>query len=129
MTKNILSPLSKMTALIVDDEEDIGLMTKLMLKKKGIVADYASRIEVAMKRIAKNNYDLFILDLNLPDGSGFDLIPEINKFNDKPEIIIISAYDGVAEKEKSMEYGVSSFIKKPFKKQDLYKAVDKLINL
>ena len=127
--ENNFTRLDNKTALIVDDEEDIGLMTKLMLKKRGIKADYASRIDMAIKRIAKNDYGFFILDLNLPDGSGFDLIPEIKKIHDNPEIIIISAYDGAAEKDKSIEYGISSFIKKPFKKQDLYKAVDKLTNL
>ena len=117
-----------MTALIVDDEEDIGLMIKLMLKKKAIDADYVSRIENAHKRIANNQYDLFVLDLNLPDGSGFDLIPAIRLQSENPKIIIISAYDGSAEKSKSIEYGVASFIKKPFKKQDLYKAVDMITN-
>ena len=115
-----------MKALIVDDEEDIGMMTKLMLKNKGITADYANRIEVAHKRIAHTIYDIYIFDLNLPDGSGFDLISEIKKDNANPHIIIISAYDGITEKQKSKEYGVSCFIKKPFKKQDLYKAVDNL---
>jgi DNA-binding response OmpR family regulator len=125
--QNILSQ-THMTALIVDDEEDIGLMIKLMLKKKGIVADYVSRIENAHKRIASNQYDFFVLDLNLPDGRGFDLIPAIRLQSENPKIIIISAYDGWAEKSKSMEYGVASFIKKPFKKQDLYKAVDSITN-
>lgn len=117
-----------MKALIVDDEEDIGLMTKLMLKQKGVEADYVCRIEGAQKKIKNTDYDFFILDLNLPDGSGFDLIPTIKLQKENPDIIIISAYDGLTEKEKSIEYGVSSFIKKPFKKQDLYNAVDKLTN-
>ena len=116
----------EMTALIVDDEEDIGLITGLMLKSKGIVADYASRVKAAQKHIREKLYDFFILDLHLPDGSGFDLIPEIKKQQPEAEIIIISAYDGFAEQKKSRDYGVTHFIKKPFKKQDLFQVVDTL---
>jgi DNA-binding response OmpR family regulator len=126
--ENSKSISTELTALIVDDEEDIGLMTKLMLNSKGITADYAGRIEVAKKRISQNQYELFILDLHLPDGSGFDLIPKIKKLHSNADIIIISAYDGASEKSKAVEYGVADFIKKPFKKQDLFKAVDNITN-
>jgi len=115
-----------MNALIVDDEEDIGLMTGLILKSRGIQSDYASRVNVAFKRITEKEYNFFILDLHLPDGSGFDLIPEIKRRQSEAEIIIISAYDGFDEQKKSIEYGITHFIKKPFKKQDLLQAVDTL---
>lgn len=115
-------------ALIVDDEEDIGLIAKVILKKLGVDADDSSRVADAKRKISENHYDLYFLDLNLPDGTGFDLIPFIKAENQVAEIIITSAYDGPKEKQKAKEFGISNFIKKPFSKQDLYKVVDTLTN-
>ncbi len=117
-----------MRALIVDDEEDIGIMTKIILSKEGIRADEVTSIEDAKTKIRKNDYDLYFLDLNLPDGTGFDLMPQIRKKNEGAGIIIISAFDGVAETRKANEFGVDEFIKKPFSKHDIRKAVEEIKN-
>ncbi len=116
-----------MKALIVVDEEDIGLMVRIILTNAGVPADYVSRVNTARTEIRKNNYDLFVLDLNLPDGTGFDLIPLIRDYHPGAEIVIVSAYDGSVEKHKAEEFGVRSFIKKPFTKQDLQNVVKSLI--
>jgi len=116
-----------MRALIVDDEEDIGLMVSRFLKKEGLDADYASLIESARKMIRKQNYEVFFLDLKLPDGTGFDLMSEINKYAKDPKVVVISAYDGVFETRKAEEMGIDIFIKKPFTKNEIIEAVRDLI--
>ena len=86
-----------MNALIVDDEGDIGMMMKLFLKKENINSEHVLSITEARLKIENGNYDLFFLDLNLPDGTGFDIVDDIRKNMSQPFITIISAYDGVNE--------------------------------
>ena len=68
-----------MKALIIDDEHDIGLMISKILTKEGIETDHTGFIKSARKMIHSKDYSIFFLDLNLPDGSGFELVPEIHK--------------------------------------------------
>lgn len=111
-----------MKTLIVDDEEEIGLMVSKFLQKEGLESSYVDSIEKAALLISKESFDLFFLDLNLPDGTGFDLIPAIKKQKEKKKIVVISAYDGIREIERSQELGVDLFIRKPFTKQQIIDA-------
>jgi DNA-binding NtrC family response regulator len=107
------------TALIVDDEEDIGLMVSVFLKKSGVGSTYLSRVTPALEKIADETFDFYFLDLNLPDGTGFDLIPLIHQNNPAAQIIIISAYDSHLETARAEDFKVKAFVKKPFTKQDI----------
>ncbi|MEQ8712769.1 MAG: response regulator [Cyclobacteriaceae bacterium] len=107
----------KLNALIVDDEEDIGALLVRFLGREGITTVYADRIKKAEKMIAQELFDFYLLDLNLPDGTGFDLIPSIRDQNSSATIIVISAYDGVAEMNRARELEVDRFIRKPFSKK------------
>ena len=120
--------LNQLRALIVDDEESIGFMTKNLLKKKGISADEANNISQAYRRLKVNKYDLYFLDLNLPDGSGFDLLSQIKKYHQAAKVVIISAHDGLEEMEKADKLGADAFIGKPFSGDDIYRVVDQLIS-
>lgn len=113
-----------MRALIVDDEMDIGWMISKFLTSKLFDVEYVDSIEKARQKIHKADYSIFFLDLNLPDGTGFDLIPEIRKKNSAPKIIVISAYDGITETRRAKEMEVDLFIKKPFTKKQVLEAVE-----
>lgn len=117
-----LSDLLRMKVLIVDDEEDIGLMISMFLRKEGLEANYVNRIEVAKEKIEKTDYQMFFLDLNLPDGTGFDLMPLIREKSGASKIAVISAYDSGDETNKAMELGADIFIKKPFTKSEIVNA-------
>lgn len=112
-----------MKALIVDDEEEIGLILGRFLKKEGLDVSYVSRIEKARHLLQDEAYGVFFLDLNLPDGTGFDLIPMIRNNCSNAKIIIISAFDGETETTKASEMGVDLFIAKPFTKRQVIEAI------
>lgn len=117
-----------MRALIVDDEMDIGVMTSIILKTKRIHADTVISIREANEKIRHNRYDLFILDLNLPDGNGFDLIPSIRMNNTDARIVIISAHDGTIELKQARKFNVDLFVRKPFSRKQILEAVDQITN-
>lgn len=116
-----------MRALIVDDEEDIGFMVSKVLAREGIEADCVGKIHSAREMIRKKDYEIVLLDLNLPDGNGFDLMPMIRKVHSGSKIIIISAHDGTKETNRAKELGIEKFIKKPFSKYEIIQAIRETI--
>ncbi|MCV9385442.1 response regulator [Reichenbachiella ulvae] len=112
-----------MRALIVDDEEDIGLMVSRFLEKEGLEVDYADRVVKARDLIQSSEYEIFFLDLNLPDGTGFDLMADIRDHSADARVVIISAYDGVFENRKAKELSINHFIKKPFTKKQVLEVI------
>lgn len=113
-----------LSALIVDDEADIGLMVSMFLKKAEVETKYCETIGSARSEIEERSYDVFFLDLNLPDGTGFDLVPQIRAKNPNARIIIISAYDGLVEQKRAEEFKVNAFIRKPFSKLQILQSIE-----
>ncbi|MEQ9298630.1 MAG: response regulator [Cyclobacteriaceae bacterium] len=116
----------EISALIVDDEEDIGAMLMRFLDREGITTVYADRIKKAKGVIENESFDFYLLDLNLPDGTGFDLIPTIRNQSHSAKIIVISAYDGVAEMERARDLEIDRFIRKPFTKKEVLETIAEL---
>jgi len=109
--------------LIVDDEPDICQMLQLILKKEDFEVAYATTKVKGLEKIASRAYTIFFFDLNLPDGSGFDLVREVQQKNIDAKIIVMSAYDSELEKTKLKSFGISRFIRKPFSRMDIMNAI------
>jgi DNA-binding response OmpR family regulator len=116
-----------MEALIVEDEREIGLMTKKILMERGINTKRVASVCEALTEIRDKDYGIYFLDLNLPDGTGFDLIPHIRGRKKDAWIVIISAYDDITESRKALRLKVNAFLKKPFSKADILNAVNHLL--
>ena len=110
--------------LVVDDEIEICLLVTRYLKKMGFEASYALSISEALGKISRTTYDLLFVDLNLADGSGYDLINTLQASTVIPKIIIISAYD--SERQKALQKGATLFMAKPFTKQSISESLEKL---
>jgi DNA-binding response OmpR family regulator len=110
--------------LVVDDEIEICLLVTRYLKKMGFEASYALSISEAMSKISRISYDLLFVDLNLADGSGYDLINSLRESNVSAKIIIISAYD--SERQKALQKGAALFMAKPFTKKSISESLEKL---
>lgn len=112
--------------LVVDDEVEICLLLSGMLKKLSFDAGYAHSVSEGLRKLSDKVYDVVFLDLNLPDGLGFHLIPEVKKSNPGAKVIIISAYDGNVERQKAKVEGADFFIPKPFNKKMIVNALEEL---
>ena len=114
-----------MKALILDDEHEIGLMLAKILHNNGYTSDYANSLSIARNYLRSDRYDVYFVDLNLPDGDGFEFIREIKERNNNSTIVVISAYDGISETSTVNELGVG-FIKKPFHKQQVLEVLEQI---
>lgn len=115
----------KKNILIVDDEFEICMLLSSFLRSKGYNATYANSIKEGNELLDDYSPYITFLDINLPDGIGFDLVPKI-KTNPNAKIIIISARDGVNEKKLSQKYNVDDYITKPFTRSDILNSIEKI---
>lgn len=97
---------------IVDDEVDICKLLAMLLKRLGVTADYAVTIQDAKGRVIADDYDVIFIDLNLPDGSGYDLIQHLKEHRVTAKMIVISAYS--FDSKRVHDNGVDYFLPKPF---------------
>jgi len=105
--------------LIIDDEADICLLLSGLLRKLGYIPTCAHFIEEGRQCLNTQQFDAIFLDLNLPDGIGFDLLPFIKEDQAKAKIIMISAFDGQAERKRATEQGADYFVGKPFTRRSV----------
>jgi two-component system, OmpR family, KDP operon response regulator KdpE len=99
--------------LIVDDEPPIRRFLRSSLAAEGCRVFEAEDAEGALRRLAVEKPDVIILDLGLPDRSGFDLIPEIRNISKVP-IVVLSARHDEHSKVEALDLGADDYIGKPF---------------
>lgn len=105
--------------LLVDDEDYLITSMYKFLKNKGYNnVMTAKNIKEASFKLKNNKVDLMILDIMLPDGSGFDLLEKLRKKSSLP-VIILSALSGIDDKKESFDLEVDDYIVKPFLPEDL----------
>ena len=109
--------------LIVDDEADICLLLSGLLRRLGYQPTCAHFIEEGRQCLNSQRFDAVFLDLNLPDGLGFDLLPIIKEDQAEAKIIMISAFDGQVERRRATEQGADYFIGKPFTRRSVEMAL------
>lgn len=109
--------------LIVDDEADICLLLSGLLKQMGYQPTCANFLEEGRQRLAQQTYDAVFLDLSLPDGVGFELLSHIRVVEPATKVIMISAFDGIAERKRASQEGADYFIGKPFNRKTIEQAL------
>lgn len=101
-------------------EDDYAIATGLCysLENEGYSVTHASGVKQAIDIISKEKFSLYILDLTLPDGSGYDVCKEIKKQGDLP-VIFLTAYDDEVNVVIGFEFGADDYISKPFRLKEL----------
>jgi DNA-binding response OmpR family regulator len=104
--------------LFVEDDDTIAMGVEYSLKQDGFQVSLANRLEEARDLLKRQPFDLVLLDLGLPDGSGYALCKEIRAAGDTP-IIILSARDEEASIVLGLDLGADDYITKPFRLREL----------
>ena len=105
-----------MKILVIEDEPDIRKNLEYNLAREGFSVSGAASILEAKTLLSSDDFNLILLDLMLPDGSGLDLCKEI-KANSKTEstpVIILTAKDDEVDKVVGFEIGADDYLPKPF---------------
>lgn len=99
--------------LIVEDEINIRRFVRIALEQEGFTVREAETAAMARRLASSRAPDMIILDLNLPDGDGQNLIREWRAWCTAP-ILVLSARDSEAEKVEALNHGADDYLVKPF---------------
>jgi two-component system OmpR family response regulator len=113
--------------LIIDDEMDICYLLSGILRQKKIKTSYVNSLSDAVVVLRTDPPSVLFLDNHLPDGFGLDFIHFIKENYPAIKIIMITAHDSAAEKSRAYKEGADFFISKPFTRELINSAIDKLI--
>ena len=110
-----------MKILVIEDEPDIRRNLEYNLSREGFSVSAAASISEANTLLASTDYNLILLDLMLPDGSGLDLCKRIKSNSDTESIpiIILTAKDDEVDKVVGFELGADDYVTKPFSVREL----------
>ena len=104
--------------LIIEDEEAIADLEKDYLELSGFEVEIANRGDVGLEKALKEEYDLIILDLMLPEVDGFDICRQVRQEKNIP-IIMVSAKKDDIDKIHGLALGADDYMTKPFSPSEL----------
>lgn len=107
-----------MDIFLLEDDEAIGIGLTYSLENEGYNVTLAKSVKEAEKIIDEKKFSLYILDLTLPDGSGYDVCKKIKAKGDLP-VIFLTAYDDEVNVIMGFELGADDYISKPFRVKEL----------
>ena len=108
-----------MRLLIVEDEKQICDTVAKSLYAAGYEVDTCYDGEEAFECILAENYDLIVLDLNLPGMDGMEILKELRQRNEETKVLILSARGQIADKVEGLDAGANDYMEKPFHLQEL----------
>lgn len=103
-----------MRLLIVEDEKDLLYALQKGLQQESYAVDIASDGTIASELLAANTYDLLVLDINLPQLDGYELLRSLREYNNTIKVIIVSANREIEDRIKGLDLGANDYLVKPF---------------
>ena len=108
-----------MRLLIVEDEKELCDTISKSLYESGYEVDTCYDGYEALDYILTEDYDLIVLDLNLPGMDGMDILRELRKENEETKVLILSARSQIIDKVEGLDAGANDYMEKPFHIQEL----------
>lgn len=112
------------TILVVDDESDTVDLIRLTLETAGYQVDQALDGATALEMIADAEYDVILLDIMMPDMSGFDVLENLRSSGkDFPPVVFLTARAEPDDRQTGEDLGSSAYLTKPARRGDLLDAI------
>jgi DNA-binding NtrC family response regulator len=119
---------SKGAILIIDDEQEIRESLEDLLQMEGYEADSAATAEEGLRKLETRPYGLVLLDVNLPDRSGLEVLKAIKRDGSDAAVIMITAYDSSQTAFQASKEGADSYVTKPWDNEKLLLEVRNLLD-
>lgn len=116
-----------MKLLLIEDEKELAESIISYFSGNGFICEWANTIHSALDKVSVYEYDCIMLDLMLPDGSGFKILEELKAEYKTEGIIIISAKESLDNKIQGLQLGADDYLTKPFHLSELLARVQALI--
>jgi two-component system response regulator PilR (NtrC family) len=114
---------TKASILLVDDEPDIIEILEIALRDEGMEVCRAASAKAALELLRKNDFDIVISDIRMPDMSGVELLKEAKQLAPDTVFILITAYASTDTAIEALQHGAYDYLTKPFKMEELLEIV------
>jgi len=108
-----------MKLLIIEDNEDLLQNIHTYLKREGYICESARNYEQAFDKVMSYTYDVVLIDIMLPGGTGLQVLRELKSVNPQTGTIIISAKNALDDKVKGLTVGGDDYVTKPFSLEEV----------
>lgn len=123
-------PHRKLTCVIIDDDGVLRSLIGSILRRNSVeVVGEAARPDTALALCREHNPRLILLEINLPERSGLDLLPEIMALCPQARVVMISAEATIERVRAALNQGAAGFVVKPFTSARLLDAVGRSLGL
>src|SRR6478672_6473426 len=113
--------------LIIDDERTILLTLEALLSRHGYQADTAANASYGLRRLKETSPAVVLLDLQLPDAEGLEMLDQIKAEHPDTQVIILTAHDSLNNAIESIKRGAYHFISKPYAPEELLSLIEKAL--
>ncbi len=110
--------------LLEDDTVLADILVDFLQEQYSVTHTYSMKKALALSE--ENSFDLYIFDINVPDGDGISLLKELRDFRDETPTIFITAFHDTQHLKDAFESGANDFIKKPFDLEELAQRVENI---
>lgn len=108
-----------MRILLVEDDAALAQAVLGYLHSKQFQVDLAPDLAAARALVAVTHYATILLDLNLPDGDGLELLQHLPKRDDPPTVVVVTARDQVSDRIRGLDAGADDYLVKPYDPEEL----------
>ena len=112
--------------LLVEDNDTIVMGLKYLLEKENFEVKAVKNLEETYEIAKKEKFDLYLLDINLPDGNGFSICSKLKEKEDVA-IIFLTARDDEKDIVKGLDMGADDYITKPFRNRELISRINNVL--
>ncbi|MGQ9679855.1 MAG: response regulator transcription factor [Candidatus Bathyarchaeia archaeon] len=113
--------------LLVDDNESLANSFKFVLEAEGLTVILARTSKEALEKMLMQDFNLYLIDILLPDLNGDELAEIIRKFDKKTPIILITGYSSLQDSINALDLGIEEILLKPISPEELVKACKEAI--
>lgn len=111
--------------LVIDDEPLLRDFLSELLSSQGFDPETADNVKHGCQKIKKERFDLIISDMNMPDGTGIDVIKAAKSYTPNTPILVITAYGTIENAVQAMHHGALNYLTKPFSSEALFAFINK----
>ena len=108
-----------MRILLVEDDAALAQAVLGYLHSKQFKVDLAPDLTTARALVAVTHYATILLDLNLPDGDGLELLQHLPRRDDPPTVVVVTARDQVSDRIRGLDTGADDYLVKPYDPEEL----------
>jgi DNA-binding response OmpR family regulator len=108
-----------MRILLVEDDPEMARSAGVYLRRNAFAVDDAADAASALRMMRLNSYDVVVLDVRLPDGSGFDVCRRVRESGSSARVLMATAHDSVEDRVAGLDLGADDYLVKPYAMAEL----------